>query len=186
VLKCKQDSGHVFDRSVLFVAFTAEELGLLGSRYFVESELFADTKPLLNINMDMIGRSVKHKTFQAMVQSSTLEDFQEDTTLRESYVYLTAIGKDIRKYSDYASEIAVNDHPGFVVDRNPGLVGRLAYRGGSDHANFVKQGIPALVWFTGLHPDYHTPRDTPDKIDYSNLERITDVIFKTTLRIISR
>jgi len=185
VLKCMQDSGKVFEKSVLFVAFSAEEIGLLGSRYFVTSEPFVQTKPLLNINMDMIGRSIRYRTMQAMVMRSSSEDQEEDTTLRESYVFLTVIGKGIGQFADYATEIAAEDHPGFVIDRNPGLLGRLSYRGGSDHASFVDKGIPALVWFTGLHPDYHTPRDTPEKIDYSNLTRVTDVILKTTLRIIS-
>ncbi len=43
--------------SVLFVTFTAEEVGLLGSRAFAESERFAGFEPLLMVNLDMIGRN---------------------------------------------------------------------------------------------------------------------------------
>ena len=41
---------------------------------------------------------------------------------------------------------------------------RIFYR--SDHYNFAKMGIPIAFFTTGLHPDYHRPTDTPEKIDY--------------------
>ncbi len=185
VLQCMQDSGEVFNRSVVFVAFSAEEVGLLGSEYFVTSEPFRAMNPLMNINMDMIGRSVKYSTFQAMRLQATATNYREDHSLRESYVYLMNKGRGTRRFVRHARRIASNDHPGFTIDRSPGLMKRITYRYGSDHASFIKEGIPVMVWFTGLHPDYHTPRDTPDRIDYENMTRITDVILKTTLQIIS-
>ena len=44
--------------------------------------------------------------------------------------------------------------------------------GRSDHAPFIDKGIPAMFIFTGIHDDYHTPTDTPDKVDYEGLEEI--------------
>jgi len=43
-------------RSVVFVAFSGEEMGLLGSQAFVESELFSASSTVAMINMDMVGR----------------------------------------------------------------------------------------------------------------------------------
>src|SRR5690606_5879692 len=46
--------------------------------------------------------------------------------------------------------------------------------GGSDHMSFINKGVPALFFHSGSHGDYHTPRDTPDLIDYDGLARVAD------------
>lgn len=180
-LSCRQTNGEVFNRSVLFVAFSAEELGLLGSAYFVGSAEFDQSKAILNINMDMIGRSIKYSIFEVLMNEGS--GINMDSTRIESYVYVMNRGKGTRDHVKKVKGVAKN-HKGFMIDRNPGLLKRLSYRFSSDHANFSRVGIPILVFFTGLHPDYHTPRDTADKIDYGNLRIITDVITETVIRII--
>jgi Zn-dependent M28 family amino/carboxypeptidase len=42
----------------------------------------------------------------------------------------------------------------------------------SDNWPFIEHGIPAVFLTTGLHPDYHTPDDDTDKLDFAKLERI--------------
>lgn len=49
---------------------------------------------------------------------------------------------------------------------------RSGYEAG-DMASFVEKKIPSLFLFTGPHADYHRPTDTPDKIDYAGLARVT-------------
>jgi hypothetical protein len=44
--------------------------------------------------------------------------------------------------------------------------------GPSDHSSFYKRQIPVLMLFTGAHPDYHKPSDTPDKINFQGLARV--------------
>jgi Zn-dependent M28 family amino/carboxypeptidase len=61
---------------------------------------------------------------------------------------------------------------------------RLYYR--SDHYNFAKNGIPALFFFSGLHPHYHTPEDTVDKIDFPMMVKREHLIFKTVWDIADR
>jgi Zn-dependent M28 family amino/carboxypeptidase len=51
----------------------------------------------------------------------------------------------------------------------------------SDQWSFMQKGIPGIFFFTGLHPDYHTPRDTPDKINYPKLEKIARLVYLTTV-----
>ena len=51
---------------------------------------------------------------------------------------------------------------------------RIFYR--SDHYNFAKIGIPIAFFTTGLHPDYHRPTDTPDKIDYKEMQVISKTV----------
>jgi len=179
ILQCRKDTGAVYERSVLFVAFSAEEVGLLGSEYFVASDDFARVKPLVNLNMDMIGRSVRYGMWEALMLQSGGGGHKEDMNQREPYVYLLNRGKSTRKYVQYARQSAKAMSEEFTIDRSPGSMTKLTFRKSSDHANFLDKGIPALVWFTGLHPDYHTPHDTPDKIDYDNMLRITRVLIGT-------
>ena len=48
--------------------------------------------------------------------------------------------------------------------------------GPSDHASFYGQDIPVLFISTGPHLDYHTPDDTPDKINFEGLRMISDAM----------
>ncbi|MDD3033746.1 MAG: M28 family peptidase [Bacteroidales bacterium] len=48
--------------------------------------------------------------------------------------------------------------------------------GPSDHSSFVRIGTPVLYFTSGVHTDYHTPADDPDKINYEGLKQITDYI----------
>jgi Zn-dependent M28 family amino/carboxypeptidase len=53
----------------------------------------------------------------------------------------------------------------------------------SDQWSFLQKGIPALFFFTGLHPDYHTPRDTADKINYPKLEKVAKLVYLTAFQV---
>jgi hypothetical protein len=63
----------------------------------------------------------------------------------------------------------------FRYDNNPSNLLRR-----SDHWVFLNHGIPALWFHTGLHPDYHTVYDLPEKIDYLKMERITRLVHQLT------
>ena len=54
---------------------------------------------------------------------------------------------------------------------------RFFYR--SDHINYARKGIPIIFYFDGVHEDYHRPGDSPDKIDYQKMEKVTRTIFMT-------
>jgi Zn-dependent M28 family amino/carboxypeptidase len=67
---------------------------------------------------------------------------------------------------------------------NPKDPMRLYYR--SDHYNFAKKGIPSVFYFSGLHPDYHTPADTYDKIDFPLMVKREKLAFYTAWQIANR
>jgi len=71
-----------------------------------------------------------------------------------------------------------NEQIGFTLlyPNNTGL-------GGSDHANFLKKNIPALFYFSGMHPDYHKVGDNPDRINYPKAVRAARLAFRTAWRI---
>ena len=53
----------------------------------------------------------------------------------------------------------------------------------TDATSFYLQGIPVINAFTGAHEDYHSPRDTPDKINFSGLTNIRDFIGEILLTL---
>jgi Zn-dependent M28 family amino/carboxypeptidase len=177
-----KESGVKLNKNIMFIAFSAEEKGLIGSKHFCESKI-ADTLNMnLNINMDMIGRSVKYGLIETFKEAEN-PDFKEDSTFREDYVYLFRKGKNTRKYLKYSKKSGKKKK--FKIDTHPGSIVRLVYKSSSDHKPFYDMGVPIMVYFTGLHPDYHTERDTPDKIDYDNLTIITQIIFETVYNIVT-
>jgi Zn-dependent M28 family amino/carboxypeptidase len=50
----------------------------------------------------------------------------------------------------------------------------------SDHWPFLQHGVPAVWFHSGLHPDYHTPGDRPEKIEYAKMERIVRLVHQTS------
>lgn len=55
--------------------------------------------------------------------------------------------------------------------------------GGSDHVPFWQRGIPFVMFFAGLHPDYHTPLDEPGRIDADKAARVTRMAFYLALAV---
>lgn len=135
--------------NILFAAWTAEEMGLLGSEYFVQNFDFNKQKILLAINMDMISRSAP-----------------EDKTHR-----ILSIGT--QKGSDILKEIATFSNNKLAKPFSLDLWETDGHSG-SDYASFTAKGIPVMTFFSGFHEDYHTPRDKVSKVD---LDKIQDVLF---------
>ena len=173
--------GFVPEKNILFLLVSAEEMGLYGSEYFVRNEGENIKNYVLNINLDMIGRSTKYNVLSALAKRSEEIEYKPEEDLEtEDYVYVLAAGKTKRNLLRNVSNIGKKYD--FQIDRTPGILEKLTYKTSSDHKNFYDKNVPILVFFTGLHPDYHTPFDTPEKIDYENLHTITKIIFQTILQ----
>jgi hypothetical protein len=56
----------------------------------------------------------------------------------------------------------------------------------SDHYPFVRFGIPSVWFFSGFTPDYHTPRDATEFINYTKFHRITKLVYLTAFDIANR
>lgn len=128
----------------LFIAFSGEELGLFGSKYFTENPTIDLKTVNYMINMDMVGR---------------LNDSTKVLTIG-GYGTSPEWGKHITP--DYFV------HPNADKKTAPDLVIRFdsSGTGPSDHTSFYRKDIPVLFYFTGLHSDYHKPGDDADKINY--------------------
>ncbi len=144
------------DRSVIFLAVSGEEKGLLGSRWFVENPTVPLESIVANINLDMIGRNAPDS--------------------------IVAIGKEYSTLGPLLREVATT-HPqlGLTVapDLWPGQ--RFFYR--SDHFSFAAREIPAIFLFAGTHEDYHRPGDTVEKVDFDKTARVARLAFLLALEI---
>tara|TARA_Y100000591_G_scaffold327148_1_gene351072 strand:- start:739 stop:2493 length:1755 start_codon:yes stop_codon:yes gene_type:complete len=138
-------------RSILFIAFGAEEMGLIGSKYFVNNKLIEHDKIQIMINMDMVGKLKEEKVLS---------------------VSGTKTGIDLEKF---LIESFNNSKLSFVFDEK-------GY-GPSDHSSFYVNDIPVLSFFTGGHSDYHTPLDDYQKLNYSGMYLIKELVSEVILTI---
>ena len=148
-------------RSVLFIWFSAEEMGLLGSQYWVKHPTIDLSRVKAMLNMDMLGRTESDEI-------SVYDGHSEDR------------GWQFHDWHD-------TDSLGFGgIDHN-----LKSFLRRSDQYPFYAKGIPVMFFFEGfvgsgsskqMNADYHRPGDTPDKIDYSKLRRAAGLIYRHALR----
>ncbi|MBI4566057.1 MAG: M20/M25/M40 family metallo-hydrolase [Planctomycetes bacterium] len=130
-------------RSILFMTFSAEEWGLLGSRHYVEHPLLPLEKTVTMVNMDMVGRT-------------------DEEGVAGAYALDTVAG-DI--YSPILERAAKRAGLDLDINRHFG--------GGSDHISFFNKGVPILGFSErGPCPDYHRVSDHADKIAYETMAKI--------------
>lgn len=163
-------------RSILVIFHTAEEVGLLGSKYFVSHPTVPLSAIIANLNVDMVGRtrapSDTNPANRELADANTLYLIGSDKLSRELHEVSEQTNRDTERFVlDYRYNR--EDHPQ-----------RLYYR--SDHYNYASRGIPVIFYFTGLHEDYHRPTDDVEKIDFEKMARIGRLIFATAWRLANR
>ena len=149
----KYASTNSHKRTLVFILFGGEELGLLGSKHYAENPTINLDKVQLMVNLDMIGR------------------LDEDNN-----VYLggvpTAYGLD-KAIKPFIESSKLN-----VTSYQHTASGVRSLFSRSDHYNFYKKDVPSLFFFTGIHKDYHTPRDEANLVNYEGLKLISDLAEK--------
>jgi Zn-dependent M28 family amino/carboxypeptidase len=165
--------GHRPKRSILFAAFNSEERGLLGSWAFVERSPVPLDRIVAVLNMDMVGRDEEvpergGSRFRGLpVQSGesnrnavNLLGHSRSAALTQTIDRANApFGLTLKK----------------VLDNNSSNLLRR-----SDQWPFLQTGVPAVFFHTGLHPDYHTPGDRPERIHYAKMERIVRLVHQAS------
>lgn len=146
-------------RTVLFQIYSAEEMGLIGSRYYCENPLFPKESPniknhIFMLNLDMIGYLDQGQHFALFNQLKSSLDIDD------------AINELNQRY-DFAQRIT----------------GRVS--GASDHASFYNKFVPVVFLHTGLHENYHTPSDTYEKINYKGIAQITKYAFELSWKFVN-
>ncbi|MGF1671915.1 MAG: M28 family peptidase [Balneolaceae bacterium] len=158
-------NGYRPDRSVLFLHVTAEEKGLLGSRYYSDHPVVPIENTVANFNADMIGRSTPDRR----------ESGNTD------YVFVIG-GEIISSTLDSLVQVANRSSVNMNLDpKYNDLADPNQFYRRSDHWNFGRLGVPFVFFFTGVHEDYHRPSDTIDKIDFPKLTRVTRLIYTSVI-----
>jgi hypothetical protein len=133
-------------RTILFMAFTAEEMGLLGSAHYVDEPTVPLEDVVAMINLDMVGRLGDRPL--NVIGTQTGKEF-------EDILNKHAQERDLELKMTGASMMAF---------------------GGSDHQSFYRKKIPVLFAFTGLHNDYHKPGDDSEKVDFAGQTRVLEFV----------
>ena len=147
-------------RSVIFLSVSGEELGLWGSEKWAKNPTWELEKVAANINIDMIGRSTRKVPSDSIAVTPTYSH---------------------RKYNTIAQEAS---HLGQSF--NLSMANGDKFYARSDHYNFAKRGIPVVFFSDDEHLDYHMPSDTPDKIEYDKVQRVTQLAFILGHRVANR
>ncbi len=164
---------HRPKRSILFAAFNSEERGLLGAYAFVERPLMPLERIVAVLNMDMIGRNEEvleggGPRFHGLPIQSAESNRNAMNLL--GYSYSPSLARTIEQSSARFGLTLKLD-----LDNNASNLLRR-----SDHWPFLQRGVPAVFIHTGLHPDYHTPADRPERIEYAKMERIVRLVHQAS------
>jgi aminopeptidase YwaD len=164
-------------RTLVFIAFSGEEEGLLGSNYYVNNPVIPLANTVAMINMDMIGRAKDKKLVIGGVGTA-----QEWRTLISNAQLAQSVVVNTSGSAAHAQGIpmVVGANGNTVVSSNTAEQFILTLNedgyGPSDHSSFYAKQIPVLFFWTGTHADYHKPSDTADKINYEDEARIVSLV----------
>lgn len=142
-------------RSILFLAVSGEEKGLLGSAAWTENPTVPIGSVVANINLDMVGRNAP------------------DT--------LIAIGQEHSTLEAVIRRVANRPGLGLNIIEDPEPEKMFFFR--SDQLSFIQRGIPAVFFTTGDHEDYHQQSDRPGRIDTDKLARVARLAFHVAYEI---
>ena len=145
-------------RSVIFINHGAEERGLLGSRYYTTHPIVPLDHIVAVINGDMLGRNNP--------DTASIMGVQPPHMNSREFVAMALQANDLTGKFKLDS----------LWDRPTHVEGW--YRR-SDHLPYAEACVPALMFSSNLHPDYHTPRDSPETIDYPKLTRMAKWMYLT-------
>ena len=160
-------------RSVLFAVWDAEERGLLGAWHYTTRPRLPLANTVANLNMDMIGRNE-----EVPAEGGGRFNGLEPQTAESNANAINILG-----YSRTPELAAAVDS----ANTETALTLRMRYDNNesnllrrSDHWPFLQNGVPGVWFHTGLHPDYHTPLDDADRINYEKMTRIVKLVLRTS------
>ena len=165
VAKAFATNGRRPKRSLLFMAFCGEEMGLIGSGWYASHPVLPNESMVAELQMDMIGRNEENKR--------TGEKAEDNLNS------LHLVGS--KKLSDELHTICLEANEQFAGFDFEWDEEGVFFR--SDHVNFAKKDIPIAFFFTGFHPQYHRTSDTIDRIDFPKLARVARLVYSIAWKV---
>lgn len=144
VIRAFGEGGVRTKRSILFMTFSGEEAGLLGSEYYMRHPLAPVDQHVFMLNLDMVGRNPQKPMEIHGVGSA------------EGGVLRRVVERSVERSGLKAK-----------LHEQVALVG-----GDSDHSSFQSRRIPFCFFFSGFHADYHRATDHPEKLAYDNMVKV--------------
>ena len=166
-------AGQRSKRSVIFAAWNSEERGLLGAWAYTEDPMVPLDRIVGVLNMDMIGRN-EEVPVGGGGRFRGLELQTAESNNNATNIIGTLRSPDLRALFDTANQ-GLGIELKYRYDNN---VSNLMRR--SDHWPFIQRGVPGVWVHTGLHPDYHTIYDRPEKINYPKMEKIARLVYQAS------
>lgn len=148
-------------RSVLLMAFCAEERGLLGSKHYVAHPLKPLSDMICMLNIDMIGRNEESPSEPASENANTIH----------------LVGSQDHSAALHQLVLKANESVGFVFEYDE----ENRVDGRSDHASFSEKGIPVTFLFGGFNPHYHKTTDTMDGINFAKIANAARLNYLVTM-----
>ena len=140
-------------RSLVFMLFTGEERGLLGSAYYCKNPILPLKDTAAMVNLDMVGR--------LRADEKTKKDKLEIGGVGTAKMFEPLLDKLNSSYDFDLKKTKSGEGP-------------------SDHTSFYHKEVPVFFFFTGLHAQYHRPTDTPDLVNYEGMKKVTDMVEELT------
>ncbi|HEU4526239.1 MAG TPA: M20/M25/M40 family metallo-hydrolase, partial [Gemmatimonadales bacterium] len=148
-------------RSILFVWHTAEEMGLLGAKWFTAHPTVPRDSIVAQLNVDMIGRG-------------TATDRPNGGP---AYLQMIGSRRLSTELGDLIDTVNAEGGYGFRFDYQYDADGHPDnYYCRSDHYMYARFGIPIAFFTTGSHLDYHQLTDEPQYVDYDKMARVSGLI----------
>lgn len=158
-------------RSILFLSHTAEEKGLLGSRWFSDHPTVSRDSIIATMDMDMVGRG----------SASDL------AIGAPNYLELIGTRRQSTQYGDLIDSLnnarARPFHINYAFDAHDHPEGDWCR---ADHFSLARFGIPAAAFSTSYHGDYHQVTDESQYIDYPHLAAIAEFVGNVAVAVANR
>jgi len=174
-------------RTIVFITFSGEEEGLLGSSYYVNHPLVPLANTVAMVNMDMIGRMKDRKLIIGGVGTAKewrdiigSGNFLQGVNVTATRGVSNSPQGDGTRGGSAGFPMVVSANGRSIVTTDSAKSFDLTLQedgfGPSDHSSFYSKQIPVLFFWTGNHEDYHKPSDTADKINYDDEARVLSLV----------
>lgn len=152
-------------RTIIFMAFCGEEMGLIGSGHYANNPIYPLKDMVCELQMDMVGRNEE----------------KEGDTPAQNVDTIHLVGS--KRLSTQLHDLCIdqNKYVGFRFEYDEEDVYTR-----SDHYQFASKGVPIAFLFSGFHPDYHQPTDTIEKINFDKIVNAAKLFYLVAHEAASR